>query len=135
VSVTIATRNGTQAAFEFAYQPTGQVASTGTQTAVLTKDASATAADANPLVGSWTGATADHTASFTVSSIDGRDAVVKYAVDGRSGQGTGDVSKNSVIAGGVSFKNIDGKNGTVTYRTYQHQTITLPVTKFMPKTA
>ena len=50
-NVTIATRNGTQAAFEFAYQPNGQLASTGTQTAVLAKDASATAADVNPLVG------------------------------------------------------------------------------------
>ena len=134
-NVTIATRNGTQAAFEFAYQPSGQIASTGTQTAVLSKDASATAADANPLVGSWTGATTDHTASFTVSSIDGRDAQVKYAVDGRSGQGTGDVTKNSVLFGNVSFKNIDGTNGTVTYQTYQHQTITLAVKRFVPKTA
>jgi len=133
-NVTIATRNGTQAAFEFAYQPNGQLASTGTQTAVLSKDATASA-DANPLVGSWTGATVDHTASFTVSSIDGRDAQVKYAVDGRSGQGTGDVSKNSVLLGNVAFNNIDGTHGTVTYQTYLHQTITLPVTKFVPKTA
>jgi hypothetical protein len=133
-NVTIATRNGTQAAFEFDFQPSGQLASTGTQTAVLSKDATASA-DANPLVGSWTGATTDHTASFTVSSINGRDAQVKYIVDGRSGQGTGDVSKNSVLLGSVSFKNIDGKNGTVTYQTYQHQTITLPVKRFVPKTA
>jgi hypothetical protein len=133
-NVTIATRNGTQAAFEFDFQPSGQLASTGTQTAVLSKDATASA-DTNPLVGSWTGATTDHTASFTVSSINGRDAQVKYIVDGRSGQGTGDVSKNSVLLGSVSFKNIDGKNGTVTYQTYQHQTITLPVTRFVPKTA
>jgi len=132
-NVTIATRNGTQAAFEFDFQPSGQLASTGTQTAVLSKDATASA-DTNPLVGSWTGATVDHTASFTVSSINGRDAQVKYAVDGRSGQGTGDVSKNSVLLGSVSFKNIDGKHGTVTYQTYQHQTITLPVTRFVPKT-
>ena len=133
-NVTIATRNGTQAAFEFAYQPSGQLAATGTQTAVLSKDTTASA-DANPLVGSWTGATVDHTASFTVSSIDGRDAQVKYAVDGRSGQGTGDVSKNSVLFGNVAFKNIDGMHGTVTYQTYQHQTITLPVKRFVPKTA
>ena len=133
-NVTIATRNGSQAAFEFSYQPSGQIASTGTQTAVLTKDATASA-DPNPLVGSWTGATTDHTASFTVSSINGRDAQVKYIVDGRSGQGTGDVVKNSVLLGSVSFKNIDGKNGTVTYQTYQHQTITMPVKRFVPKTA
>jgi hypothetical protein len=134
-NVTIATRNGTQAAFEFAYQPSGQLAATGTQTAILSKDTSAAKTDANPLVGSWTGATADHSASFTVSSIDGRDAQVKYAVDGRSGQGTGDVTKNSVLFGSVAFKNIDGTNGTVTYQTYQHQTITLPVKRFVPKTA
>ena len=132
--VTIGTRNGTQAAFEFSYQPDGSSASVGTQTATLTKDAAAST-DANPLVGSWTGATADHTASFTVTSIDGRDAQVKYAVDGRTGSGTGDVNSNSVIAGGVSFKNIDGTHGTVTYQTYLHQTITLPVTRFVPKTA
>jgi hypothetical protein len=134
-NVTIATRNGTQAAFEFAYQPSGQLAATGTQTAILSKDTSAATTDANPLVGSWTGATVDHTASFTVSSIDGRDAQVKYAVDGRSGQGTGDVTQNSVLFGNVAFKNIDGTHGTVTYQTYLHQTITLPVTKFVPKTA
>jgi hypothetical protein len=133
-NVTIATRNGTQAAFEFDFQPNGQLASTGTQTAVLSKDAAASA-DTNPLLGSWTGATTDHTASFTVSSINGRDAQVKFIVDGRSGQGTGDVNKNSVLLGSVAFKNIDGKHGTVTYQTYQHQTITLPVTKFVPKTA
>ena len=133
-NVTIATRNGKQAAFEFDFQPSGQLASTGTQTAVLSKDATASA-DTNPLVGSWTGATVDHTASFTVSSINGRDAQVKFIVDGRSGQGTGDVSKNSVLLGSVAFKNIDGKHGTVTYQTYQHQTITLPVTRFVPKTA
>lgn len=134
-NVTIATRNGTQAAFEFAYQPSGQLAATGTQTAILSKDTSAATTDANPLVGSWTGATVDHTASFTVISINGRDAQVKYAVDGRSGQGTGDVSKNSVLFGNVAFRNIDGTNGTVTYQTYQHQTITLPVKRFVPKTA
>ena len=134
-NVTIATRNGTQAAFEFAFQPSGQLAATGTQTAILSKDTSAATTDANPLVGSWTGATVDHSASFTVSSIDGRDAQVKYAVDGRNGQGTGDVSKNSVLLGNVAFNNIDGTHGTVTYQTYLHQTITLPVTRFVPKTA
>jgi hypothetical protein len=133
-NVTIATRNGTQAAFEFSYQPQGQLASTGTQTAILTKAASADA-NANPLVGSWTGATADHTASFTVSSINGRDAQVKYSIDGNSGQGVGDVVKNSVLLGKAQFTNIDGTHGKVTFQTYQHQTITLPVTRFVPKTA
>src|ERR1700761_2860575 len=36
-NVTIATRNGSQAAFEFGYQPSGQLATTGEQTAVLSK--------------------------------------------------------------------------------------------------
>ena len=56
--VTIGTRDGTNAAFEFSYQPDGSSASIGTQTATLTKDAAAST-DTNPLVGSWTGATAD----------------------------------------------------------------------------
>ena len=133
-NVTIATRNGTQAAFEFAYQPNGQLASTGTQTAVLSKDASATAADVNPLVGGWSGATAEHGVSFTVSSINGRDAQVKYSIDGNSGQGVGDVVKNSVLLGKAQFTNIDGLNGKVTYQSGK-KTITIPVKRFVPKTA
>jgi hypothetical protein len=133
-NVTIATRNGTQAAFEFSYQPSGQLASTGTQTAVLSKDASATAAAANPLVGGWSGATAEHGVSFTVSSINGRDAQVKYSLDGNSGQGTGDVVKNSVLLGKAQFTNIDGLNGKVTYQSGK-KTITIPVKRFVPKTA
>ena len=133
-NVTIATRNGTQAAFEFAFQPNGQLASTGTQTAVLSKDASATAADVNPLVGGWSGATAEHGVSFTISSINGRDAQVKYSIDGNSGQGVGDVVKNSVLLGKAQFTNIDGVNGKVTYKSGK-QTITIPVRRFVPKTA
>src|SRR3569832_1288370 len=68
-NVTIGTRDGKQAAFEFAFQPQGQLASSGAQTAVLTMDSSCAAATANPLGGSGTGATADHSVSFTVSSI------------------------------------------------------------------
>jgi hypothetical protein len=133
-NVTIATRNGTQAAFEFAYQPQGQLAATGTQTAVLTKDASATAADANPLVGSWTGANVEHGVSFTVSSINGRDAQVKYILDGNSGQGVADVVQNSVLLGKAQFTNIDGTNGKVTFQSGK-QTISIPVKRFVPKTA
>jgi hypothetical protein len=132
-NVTIATRNGTQAAFEFAYQPNGQLASTGTQTAVLTKDATASA-DANPLVGSWTGATAEHGVSFSVSSINGRDAQVKYSIDGQNGQAVGDVVKNAVLLAKAQFTNIDGTNGKVTYKSGQ-QTITIPVKRFVPKMA
>ena len=133
-NVTIATRNGTQAAFEFAYQPNGQLASTGTQTAVLSKDASATAADVNPLVGGWSGATAEHGVSFTISSINGRDAQVKYSLDGTSGQGVGDVVGNSVLLGKAQFTNIDGTNGKVTFQSGK-QAISIPVQRFVPKTA
>ena len=132
-NVTIATRNGTQAAFEFSFQPQGQLAASGTQTAVLTKDASA-AADTNPLVGSWTGATADHGVSFTVSAINGRDAQVKYSIDGNNGQGVADVVKNSVLLGKAQFTNIDGTNGKVTFQSGK-QTISIPVKRFVPKTA
>jgi hypothetical protein len=44
---------------------------------VLGKTAASTA-DTNPLQGSWTGATAGHSASFQIASINGRDAQVKY---------------------------------------------------------
>jgi hypothetical protein len=133
-NVTIATRNGTQAAFEFDFQPKGQLASSGTQTAVLSKDTTSAAADANPLVGGWSGATAEHGVSFTVSSVNGRDAQVKYTIDGNSGQGTGDVVKNSVLLGNAQFTNIDGLNGKVTYKSGK-QTISIPVKRFVPKTA
>ena len=133
-NVTIATRDGKQAAFEFSYIPQGSIASSGIQDAILSKVAGS-AADTNPLVGSWTGATTDHSVSFQVTSIDGRDAQVRYIIDGNSGQGVGDVVKNAVLLGPIQFSNIDGTNGTVTYQTYQHQTITLPVKRFVPKTA
>ena len=132
-NVTIATRNGTQAAFEFSFQPQGQLASTGTQTAILSKNASADP-NANPLVGSWTGATADHGVSFTVSAINGRDAQVKYSLDGTSGEGVGDVVGNSVLLGKAQFTNIDGTNGKVTFQSGK-QTISIPVKRFVPKTA
>jgi hypothetical protein len=77
-----------QAAFEFSYQPTGQLAQTGTQTAILSKTTTP-ANDTNPQ-GSWTGATDGHSASFLGHSINSRDAQVKYNFDGNNGQGVGD---------------------------------------------
>jgi hypothetical protein len=133
-NVTIATRNGTQAAFEFAYQPSGQLAATGTQTAILSKDTSASTTNANPLQGSWTGASANDSVSFQVTSISGRNAQVKYNIDGVSGQGTGDIVGNAVLLGKVQFSNIDGLNGKVTFQSGK-QTIQLAVQKFTPKTA
>ncbi len=132
-NVTIATRNGQQAAFAFSYQPQGQLAETGTQTAVLTKAADPTA-NANPLQGSWTGATDGHSASFQVTSIKGRDAQVKYNIDGTSGTGVGDIVGNAVLLGKIQFSNIDGVNGKVIFQS-GHQTIQLAVKKFTPKTA
>jgi hypothetical protein len=132
-NVTIATRDGKQAAFEFSYTPQGSIASSGSQTAVLAKTPTS-AADTNPLVASWTGATADHSVSFTVTSINGRDAQVKYTLDGNSGTGVGDVVGNSVLLGQVQFSNIDGTNGKVTFQV-NHKTYSLAVKKFVPKTA
>ena len=133
-NVTIATRNGTQAAFEFGYQPSGQLATTGEQTAILTKDTSSTTTNANPLLGSWTGASATQSASFQVTSINGRDAQVKYNIGGVSGQGVGDIVGNAVLLGKIQFSNIDGVNGKVTFQSGK-QTISLPVKKFVSKTA
>jgi hypothetical protein len=132
-NVTIATRNGQQAAFEFVFQPKGQLASTGEQTAILNKTADPSA-NTNPLQGSWTGASVDHSASFQVTSINGRNAQVKYSFDGNSGQGIGDVVGNSVLLGKIQFSNINGLNGKVTFQSGK-QTISLPVKKFTPKTA
>ena len=132
-NVTIATRNGTQAAFEFSYQPQGQLASSGTQTAILSKSADPTA-NTNPLQGSWTGATTSNSASFQITSINGRDAQVKYNIDGQSGQGVGDIVGNAVLLGKIQFSNIDGKNGKVTFQS-GHKTIQLNVQKFVAKTA
>jgi len=86
------------------------------------------------LQGSWTGATASHSASFQVVSINGRDAQVKYNISGVSGQGVGDIVGNSVLLGKIQFTNIDGKNGKVTFQS-GHQTIQLNVQKFVAKTA
>ena len=132
-NVTIGTRDGKQAAFEFSYTPPGSISSLGSQTAILSK-AAGPASDANPLVGSWTGATADHSVSFTITSINGRDAQIKYTIDGNSVQGVGDVTKNAVLIGKVVFSNIDGTNGKVTFQS-GHKTFTLSVKRFTPKTA
>ncbi|HLJ01357.1 MAG TPA: hypothetical protein VKT76_16730 [Bradyrhizobium sp.] len=132
-NVTIATRNGQQAAFEFAFQPAGQLAPLGTQTAILNKTADPTA-PTNPLVGAFTGADADHSVSFQVTAINGRDAQVTYVIDGNSGQGTGDVDGNAVLLNRVQFSNIDGTNGKVTFQS-NGQTFSIPVSRFTPKTA
>ncbi len=106
---------------------------TARQTAVRDKTA-APVADQSPLVGSWTGASASHSASFQVLSIKGRDAQVRYNIDGKSGQGVGDVVKNAVLFGKVRLSVADGLNGTVIFPA-GHDTLSLAAKKFTPKTA
>jgi len=132
-NVTIATRDGKQAAFEFSFTPQGALASLGTQTAILDKTA-APASDANPLVGSWTGADTTNSVSFTVTSVDGRNAQVKYTIDGNSGTGVGDIVGNAVLLGRIQFSMIDGNSGKATFQV-GHKTFSLAVKKFVPKTA
>jgi ribosomal protein S8E len=123
-NVTIATRDGQQAAF--VDQPGGAVS----QTTILSKTADT---DVSPLQGSWTGANDKHKASFQVISINGRDAQVRYNIDGTSGQGVGDVFGNAVLLGKIQFSNINGLDGNVTFQS-GHQTISLAVQKFTPQT-
>ncbi len=125
-NVTIATRDGQKAALEFSF-------GTAKQDAILNK-AAAPATNQNPLVGSWIGSTDTQTASFQVLSINGRDAQVKYTIDGQSRTGVGDVVKNAVIFGKVVLSVADGLNGKVTFPA-PGKTLSLNVKKFTPKTA
>jgi hypothetical protein len=125
-NVTIATRDGKKAALEFSF-------GTAKQDAILNKSA-APATNQSPLVGSWIGSTDTQTASFQVLSINGRDAQVKYTIDGQSGQGVGDVTKNAVIFGKVVLSVPDGLNGKLTFPA-PGKTLSLSVKKFTPKTA
>jgi hypothetical protein len=119
--VTIGTRNGTQAAFEF---------STGTAkwTAILTKQSQTT--DQNKLVGNWSGLSRQNgqVASVQVLSINGLDAQVKLTVNGVLHQGTGTVSKNSIMFAGATISSNDGTSGNVVF-TVGHNTYSVPVTK------
>ena len=125
-NLTIGTRDGKKAALEFSF---GAVR----QDAILDK-AAAPATDQNPLVGSWIGSSATQSASFQVLSIKGRDAQVKYTIDGRSGTGVGDVVNNAIIFGKVVLSVADGLNGKLTFPA-PGQTLSLAVKKFTPKTA
>ena len=125
-NVTIATRDGQKAALEFSF-------GTAKQNAVLDKVA-APATDQNPLIGSWIGSTETQTASFQVLSIKGRDAKVRYNIDGQSGQGVGDVVNNAIIFGKVLLSVPDGLNGKLTFPA-PGQTLSLAVKKFKPTTA
>ncbi len=125
-NVTIGTRDGQKAALEFSF-------GTARQAAVLDKVA-APAADQNRLVGSWIGSTDKQSASFQILSINGRDAQVKYNVNGQGGQGVGDVVGNAVIFGKLVLSSSDGTNGKLIFPA-PGQTLSLNVKKFTPKTA
>ena len=125
-NVTIAARNGTKAVLEFSF-------GAARQDAVLSKVATP-AANQSPLVGSWIGSTDSQTASFQVLAINGRDAQVKYTIDGQSRQGIGDVTNNAVILGKVVLSVADGLNGKLTFPA-PGKTLSLSVKKFTPKTA
>jgi hypothetical protein len=71
--------------------------------------------------------------TFKVVSISGRDAQVQYTVNGQSGKGVGDLYKNVVTFGKVQVSSDDGLNGKVTFQ-LGHKTLSIPVTKFTPKT-
>ena len=119
--VTIATRNGSQAAFEF---------STGTSkwTAILTKQSQTT--DQNKLVGTWNGSSAQsgQAATFQVLSVNGLNAQVRYTVNGVLQQGTGIVSKNSVMFHGATVSTTDGTDGSIVFSS-GHHTYTLTAKK------
>jgi hypothetical protein len=119
--VTIGTRNGTQAALEF---------STGTAkwTAIMTKQSSTT--DQNKLVGNWSGFSRQNgqAASLQVISVDGLNAQVKLTVNGALQQGTGTVSKNSIMFAGATISSSDGSNGSIVFKV-GHNTYSVPVTK------
>lgn len=119
-NVTIGTRNGQKAVLEFS-------AGGAKWTAVLDKQAST--ADQSKLVGSWNGfsTTNGHSASFQVLSVDGRDAQVKYTVNGFMHVGSGTVYKNTVMFGQAQLTTDDGKSGHVVFQ-LGRQTFSVPVT-------
>jgi hypothetical protein len=122
-NVTIGTRNGSVAAFEFSV-------SGAKKTATLTKQAAT--ADQNKLVGTWNGFSLANgkSASFTVKSIDGRDAVVSWSVDGVAHQGTGTVYKNTVMFGNAQVTSDDGKNATIVLQV-GNRSFPIPATKYV----
>jgi len=83
-NVTIATRDGQQGALEFSFGIVRQAAVINKVTAPVDQ-------------GSWVGSSDTQSACFQVLSISGRDAQVRYNIDGQSGQGVGDVVNNSVL--------------------------------------
>ena len=115
--VTIGTRNGSQAAFEF---------STGTAKwdAILTKQSQT--GDQSKLVGTWNGSSnvTGQAATFQVLSVSGLDAQVQYTVNGVMHTGIGIASKNSVMFDGATMSTTDGTDGSIVF-TVGHSTYSL----------
>ena len=120
-NVTIGTKNGSSAALEFSV-------GSAKWAAVLSKQSSA--ADQNQLIGNWSGLSRQNgqVASVQVTSINGLNAQVKFTLDGVLHQGTGTVSKNSIMFAGATFSSSDGSNGNVIF-TVGHKTYSVPITK------
>jgi hypothetical protein len=121
-NVTIGTRDGKKAALEFSFGG-------GKKSALLDKTAATT--DQDKLVGTWIGTSLSTGASVSVQviSIDGRDAQIKYNVNGRSSQGVGDVYKNAVNFDHVQISSTDGVHGQAIFPD-GHKTEALAVTKY-----
>jgi hypothetical protein len=126
-NVTIGTRDGKKAALEFSL-------GTAKMSAILNK--AAAPADQNKLVGNWIGSSAatGQTATFQVLSISGRNAQVRYTVNGHSAQGVGDVYKNTVTLGKVQITSNDGSTGKVIFPV-GHNTLSVSVAKYVPKSS
>ena len=123
-NVTIGTRNGSVAAFEFSVGG-------ATKTAILNKQDATV--DQNKLVGTWNGfsTSSGKSISFTVKAVDGRDAVVSWTVNGIAHQGSGAVLKNTVMFGKAQVTSDDGKTGTAVLLV-GNTSYPIPVTKYVP---
>ncbi len=123
-NVTIGTRNGSVAAFEFS-------AGGAKKTATLSKQDATV--DQNKLVGTWNGfsTSSGKSISFTVKSVDGRDAVVSWTVNGIAHQGAGSVLKNTVMFGKAQVTSDDGKTGSAVLQV-GNISYPIPVTKYVP---
>lgn len=126
-NVTIGTKDGSNAALEFSV-------GTAKQSAILQKQAAATAQD--KLVGNWSGHSSvnGQSAYFTVTSVNGRDAQVTYTANGTTQKGTGTVYKNTVMFSKAQITSSDGQSGNVILQV-GHNTYSIPVTKQKPKSS
>ena len=123
-NVTIATRDGQTGILEFK-------SGSAEQTAVIAKVPDSPA-DQSKLVGSWSGYSPDSgkSASFTVISVDGREAQVRFSANGSAVQtGSASVYKNTVMFGTkAQFTSDDGQTGKVVVQV-NGKSFAVPVTR------